>query len=245
MLAKKFTVIAPDNRGAGDSTIPANNLYTSEAMAADLKGLLDFLNINETLVFGHDKGAGPTAALAAQHRNLVKGVGFAEYALPGFGYEQLWNPAPNWDLYQNWQLAFWSVPDAAEYFIRGREKDTLSWYFFHSWYQGPESMPRDILDRYANSISKPGFLRAMLEPFSIAAVTADNAFFNKTLRGMPIDVPVIAMGGEASLAPKALTEQLWKPVARDLTAVIVPKSGHLIGGCIRYLCMIEADALLV
>lgn len=44
ILASHFTVIAPDNRGAGDSSIPADNDYSSEAMASDLKGLLDFLH---------------------------------------------------------------------------------------------------------------------------------------------------------------------------------------------------------
>lgn len=67
ILAERFTVIAADNRGNGDSSIPANDDYTSEAMASDLKGLLDFLKINETLIFGHDKGCGPTSALAAQY----------------------------------------------------------------------------------------------------------------------------------------------------------------------------------
>ena len=69
-------------------------------------------------------------------------------------------------------------------------------------------------------------------PFAVPTITADNAFFNKTLRGKPIDVPVLGLGGEASLSPKALIEQLWGPTARNLTADVVPKAGHWIGLCI-------------
>ena len=215
----------------GDSSIPANNDYTSEALASDLKGVLDFLKINETLIFSHDKGCGPAAALAVQNRNLVKGVGFAEYVLPGYGYEEFWTPAPNWNLYQNWQLAFFAVPDAAEFFIRGREKDMLSWYFYHSSYSGPESITTDHLERYTNSISKPGFLRSMMGPFATYTVAADNKFFNRTLRAKPLDIPVLALGGEASLSPLALIQQIWGPVGTNVIADVVPKAGHWIGNC--------------
>lgn len=103
------------------------------------------------------------------------------------------------------------------------------------------SFPDDILQQYTNSISKPGFLRALMGPFAVATMTADNAFFNKTLRGKPLDVPVLGLGGEASLAPKALIEQLWGPTARNLTADVVPKAGHWIGMCIYYELEVATD----
>lgn len=179
ILASHFTVIAPDNRGAGDSSIPADNDYSSEAMASDLKGLLDFLHLNQTLVFSHDKGVGAASALAALFPDSVTSLGVSEYVLPGFGYEQFSCPSPTWDLYANWQLAFFSVTDAAEFFIRGREKDMLAWYFYHSSYKGNEAIPDEVLQRYTTSISKPGFLRSMLGPFSTASTTADRNLFTK------------------------------------------------------------------
>ncbi|KAF2099693.1 putative hydrolase [Rhizodiscina lignyota] len=228
VLAQHYTVIAPDNRGMGDSSIPANNVYTSEAIASDLKGVLDFLRINQTLVFSHDKGAGFAAALSAQNRNLVRAVGFSEYGLPGFGYEQFWVPQPTWDLYQNWQLAFFAIPDAAEYFIRDREKQMLSWYFFHTSYSGNEAIPDDILNRYTNSISKPGFLRAMMGPFATYTVAADNKFFNQTLRSKPLAMPMLVLGGEASISPVSLMQQIWGSVGTKVTYDVVPKAGHWI-----------------
>lgn len=197
-------------------------------MAADLKGVLDFLNITETFVFSHDKGVGPATSLAIENPGLVKALGVSEYPLPGFGYESAWTPAPNWSLYQNWQLAFFSVPDAAEFFIRGREKEMLSWYFYHSSYSGPLSVPLDILDQYTNSIAKPGFLRALFQPFSVASVYADSAYFNGTLRANPLSIPVLGLGGEASLAPLSLVEQVYGPIGTNVTADVVPKAGHWI-----------------
>lgn len=229
LLAQHFAVIAPDNRGMGNSLLPPDRLYTSEAMAEDLYGLLKFLNINQILILSHDKGCGPAAALAILHPELVKGIIFSEYGLPGFGYEQAWNPTHGWDLFQNWQLAFFSVPEAAEFFIRGREKEMLSWYFFHASYSGNEAINDEILTRYANSISKPGFLRSMLEPFAAYTVRADNEFFTRTLGEKKIAAPTLVLGGEASLAPTALLEMFWGGVSSSLTAEIVPKAGHWIG----------------
>ncbi|KAK7739964.1 hypothetical protein SLS53_005558 [Cytospora paraplurivora] len=228
ILAENFTVIAPDNRGAGDSSIPPDGNYTAAATADDLKAVLDFLNITETYVFSHDKGAGFATALAAKYGSgLVRRLGVSEYALPGgFGYEQSVTPGYWFDLYQNWQLAFFSVPDAAEFFIRGRERQMLEWYFHHGSYSGPAAFTEDIVDRYASSISKPGFLRAMLGPFAMRTVASDATFFNGTIGVTPLAMPVLALGGEASFATS--TEQLWGPVADDLVTDVVPKAGHWI-----------------
>lgn len=171
ILADTYTVIAPDNRGAGDSSIPPDGNYGVEASADDLKGVLDFLNITSAYVFSHDKGVGMATALAIKYPSLVKRLGVAEYFLPGFGYEDAAGPAPYWDLYANWQLSFFQVPDLAEFLMSGKEKQFLEWYFFHSSYSGPASFSEDTVNQYATSISKPGFLRAMLGPFSTAAIS--------------------------------------------------------------------------
>ncbi|KAK0649649.1 Alpha/Beta hydrolase protein [Cercophora newfieldiana] len=226
ILAENFTAIAPDNRGAGDSSIPPDSDYSAAASAADLKGVLDFLNITETYVFSHDKGVGMAAALAAEHPSLVKRASFSEYILPGFGYEAASAPAPFWDLWANWQLAFCSVPDAAEFLIRGRETDVLSWWFYHCSYSGVESFSEETLNRYATSISKPGFLRGMLGPFSTQSVRADAALFKGTAEH-PLDMPILMLGGEACFG--AAAGQVLAGIAAKVEADVVPKAGHWIG----------------
>jgi len=228
LVEKGFTVIAPDNRGAGDSSIPPDGNYSSTANAADLKGVLDFLNITETYVFSHDKGVGMAIALAIQYPGLVKRLGISEYVLPGYGYEEAGNPEPWWDLYANWHLSLFSVTDAAEFLLRGREREFLDWYFFHISYSGVASFTEDLSNRYASSISKPGFLRAMLGPFSTRAVRDDAAFFRGTL-GVdgPLDVPTLALGGEASFG--RWIGDVFANVSTKLEADIVPKAGHWIG----------------
>lgn len=228
ILAENYTVIAPDNRGAGDSSLPPNGDYSAEASAGDLKGVLDFLNITSAYVFAHDKGVGMATALAIQSPSLVKRLSIAEYPLPGFGYELSANPAPFWDLYANWQLAFFQVTDLAEFLMSGKEKQFLQWYFFHGSYSGTASFSEDTVNQYATSISKPGFLRAMLGPFSTASVAADAKFFNESLNAGPLDVPLLGMGGEASLGLRPAILQFYSPISSNLEVDIIPKAGHWI-----------------
>jgi pimeloyl-ACP methyl ester carboxylesterase len=226
ILAQNYTVIAPDNRGAGDSSIPSNGDYSAEASGDDLKAVLDFLNVTSAYVFSHDKGVGFAMALAAKHPSAVKRLGLSEYVLPGFGYQDAVVPGPFWDLYQNPQLAFFQIPDFAEFLMSGKEREFLLWYFYHGSYSGPDSMTEDTVNRYASAISKPGFLRAMLGPFSTASINADTKFFNETVGQSPLQMPVLAMGGESSFGVEGLIESLFGPLADNIEVDTVPKAGH-------------------
>lgn len=103
----------------------------------------------------------------------------------------------------------------------------LEWYFYHMSYAGPTAFSEDIVNRYATSISKPGFLRAMFGPFAAGTVGEDALFFNGTLGRQPLAMPVLALGGEAGFG--SAVGAAWSPVASNLVSAIVPKAGHWIG----------------
>ena len=54
-LSKRFRVVVPDLRGHGLSPAPEGK-YTMESMAADVIRLLDDLNIDRAVLFGHSLG---------------------------------------------------------------------------------------------------------------------------------------------------------------------------------------------
>lgn len=223
LAAQGYTVLAPDTRGSGASTIPSDEDYTAEVMAEDLKGMLDFLEISQAYVVGHDLGCRPATALAAKYPERVPRVILTEFLLAGFGFENFFGPTRNftWDVYSNWQLPIFSVPDVAEFLLRDRERQFLAWFFWHSSYQGlPVS--DEHLERYTREMSKPGFIRSTAG--SYAAVWVDYDFFVR-LREAPLTMPTLVLGGEASLGPFL---NLWQGVASDLSTDVVPKAGHWI-----------------
>ncbi|KAK6450117.1 hypothetical protein FP744_10006367 [Trichoderma asperellum] len=229
ILAEQYTVIAVDVRGTGDSSIPPNEDYTCETVAGDLKGVLDFLNITSAYVFAHDSGVGMATALAIQHPSMVKRLAIAEYLFPGFGYEQAAAPGPYMDLYGNPQLSAFTIPDFAEFLVTGKEKQLLQWYFYKGSYSGGTSFSEETLNRYTSSISKPGFLRSMLGVYSAATVHADSQFFRSHLGPSPLNIPVLAIGGEASNGNEDIMRVLYSRVSTDLSTAVVPKAGHWLG----------------
>lgn len=62
-LSKRFRVVVPDLRGHGLSPAPEGK-YTMESMAADVIRLLDDLNIDRAVLFGHSLGGYVTLAAA-------------------------------------------------------------------------------------------------------------------------------------------------------------------------------------
>lgn len=64
-LADRFTVIAPDLRGAGESDRPATG-YDKKTTAADIRALVASLGSSRIHLVGHDIGAAVAYAFAAQ-----------------------------------------------------------------------------------------------------------------------------------------------------------------------------------
>ena len=239
ILAENFTVIAPDNRGQGDSSLSPTENYTAPAGGEDLRAILNFLNITKTFVFAHDKGVGLATSLALEHPELIERLILAEYPLPGYGYStEVTSP----NIYYNWQLAFFAVPDAAQFFVQGREKEMLAWYFFHGSYSGNDVISNDLLETYTRNLAKPGFLRAMFQYF--AAAFSDAEYFKSKISAGKLQMPLLAMGGEASFAPAALLRKAFEPVAADLTVAVIPKAGHWIVSQSRITRLLRTDVKL-
>ena len=74
-LAERFTVVAPDLRGYGDSAKPAGTAdhvnYSKRVMAADLVALMASLGHARFAVAGHDRGGRVAYRLALDHPQAV------------------------------------------------------------------------------------------------------------------------------------------------------------------------------
>src|SRR5690348_4002896 len=82
-LAERFTVIAPDLRGLGNSDRPLTG-YDKRTLAADVSALLGSLGLSKIGLAGHDWGAVAGFYLAYDHPELVERLMVLD-ALPGLG----------------------------------------------------------------------------------------------------------------------------------------------------------------
>src|SRR5262245_38829952 len=113
LLAEKFTVIAPDPRGIGDSAIPKDGL-DMKTTAVRIHALAKSLGIEKPRVVGHDIGLMVAYACAAQFPEETEKLVLMDPFLPGVaGWEAVYNNLAIWHFRFNG-----STPEAL---VRGRE----------------------------------------------------------------------------------------------------------------------------
>lgn len=80
-LADRYTLVAPDLRGFGDSDKP-DGPFGADAHAADILGLLDALGAERAGIVGHDVGGAAMQPLARQAPQRLAGLFFFDFVYP-------------------------------------------------------------------------------------------------------------------------------------------------------------------
>jgi pimeloyl-ACP methyl ester carboxylesterase len=213
LLAEKFTVIAPDLPGIGDSEIPAGGLDMKTA-AIRIHALAKSLGVEKARVVGHDIGLMVAYAYAAQFPAETEKLVVMDAFLPGVtGWEDVYNNPGIWHFRFNGP-----TPEAL---VRGRERA----YFEHFWNNfaahKDHSLPEADRAAYAAVYARPGRIRAGWAYFvSFQQAAKDFAELSRT----KLTMPVLAIGGEK--ANGALLGQQMKIVALDATMIVLKDCGH-------------------
>ena len=216
-LAEHFTVIAPDYRGAGDTSRPVGG-YDKKTMAADIHALVCALGFERASIVGHDIGMMVAYAYAASFPEETERLVVMDAYLPGteVGDEIARHP-------KLWHLSFHGLRDVPEMLTAGREREYLG-YFFRNYSMNMASFPPSELDEYGKVFAAPGAMRAGFELYRALPQDAED---NRVLKRTPLAMPVLAIGGGGSTAGPLL-KRTMKEVASDLRAVTIPSSGHFI-----------------
>src|SRR5271166_4278649 len=213
MLAERFTVIAPDLPGIGDSAIPEDGLDMKTA-AIRIHVLARSIGVQKAAVVGHDIGLMVAYAYAAQFPAEVSKLVVMDAFLPGVGeWEAVYNNPGFWHFRFNGP-----TPEAL---VEGRERT----YFEHFWNDFAADKTRSIpeADRkaYAAAYARPGRMRAGWAYFvSFQRAAKDFAQLSQT----KLTMPVLVIGGEKALG-EVLGQQM-KLVASDVTVVVLNDTGH-------------------
>jgi len=212
-LARTHTVIAPDLRGIGQSSIPADG-YTKAVMAQDIHALVHSLGSPRIRLVGHDIGLMVAYAYAAQYPSEVDRIVLMDAFLPGVG-----NWRDVWLLRDLWHFHFYGETPLA--LVTGRERI----YFEHFWNDFAADRTRSVPegDRriYTDAYARPGGMRAGFEVFRAFERDAqDFARFART----PLPTPMLVLTGEKA-SGDFLIEQ-GRLVATTVEGVVVRNSGH-------------------
>jgi pimeloyl-ACP methyl ester carboxylesterase len=213
VLAERFTVIAPDLPGIGDSAIPANGLDMKTA-AIRIHALARSLGVQKAEVVGHDIGLMVAYAYAAQFPAEVEKLVVMDAFLPGVeGWEAVYNNPGIWHFRFN--------GPTPEKLVQGRERTYFDYFWNDFAADKMRSIPEADRRAYAAAYARPGRMRAGWAYFvSFQQAAKDFAELSRT----KVTMPVLVIGGEKSLG-EVLGQQM-KLVATDVTVVVLKDAGH-------------------
>jgi len=210
VLATRFTVIAPDLPGIGDSAIPNEGLNMTTA-AIRIHELARSLGVGKARVVGHDIGLMVAYSYAAQFPSETEKLVVMDAFLPGVaGWEGVYN-SPNL-----WHFRFHgSTPETL---VQGRERIYFDYYWNEFAADRTRSLPEADRQAYAAAYARPGRMRAGWGYFD--SLPQDFAQLSQT----KLTMPVLSIGGEKSLGTM-LGDQM-KLVATDVTVIVLKNTGH-------------------
>lgn len=212
-LADRFTVIAPDLPGIGDSEIPNDGLDMKTA-ANRIHALVRSLGITKARVVGHDIGLMVAYAYTAQFPSEVEKLVVMDAFLPG---------VPGWELAYNspdyWHFRFHGpTPEAL---VEGREKIYFAYFWNALAADKTRSLPEPDREAYVAAYSRPGRMGAGWAYFASWPQTA-NEFAE--MAKMRLTMPVLCIAGEKASA--AILGPQMKLVASDVTVINLKDTGH-------------------
>ena len=216
-LSERFTVIAPDLRGCGDSDRPTSG-YDKRTVAEDVHQLVQLLGLRPVNVVGHDVGMMVAYAYASLYPAEVKRLALMEAALAGFGLEALYDAAKTPRMFH---LPLFEAPNGlAEALITGREKLFVSHMMRQQAYN-TTALEQEALDEYTRHLSAPGALHGGIEHFRAHTLDAEH---NREHARTKLPMPVLTVGGTASFGVHLEGE--IRPLAARMRAVMIDECGH-------------------
>jgi len=215
LLADRFTVIAPDLPGIGDSSIPTDKI-DMKTSATHIHALARSLGVEKARVVGHDIGLMVAYAYATQFPTETEKLVVMDAFLPGVpGWEAIYNDPNVWHFRFNGEY-----PEAL---VKGRERTYFEYFWNVLAADKTHSIPEADRKAYTEAYSKPGRMRAAWAYFaSWPQLAKDFAQLSQN----KLTMPVLSIGGEKSLGNE-LAQQM-KLVATDVNVVVLKDTGHWI-----------------
>jgi pimeloyl-ACP methyl ester carboxylesterase len=212
-LAEKFTVIAPDLPGIGDSDIPRDGLDMKTA-AIRIRALAKSLGVSKARIVGHDIGLMVAYAYAAQFPSEVDKLVVMDAFLPGVsGWELAYNNPKMWHFRFNGP-----TPEAL---VQGREKIYFAYFWNDLAADKTHSLPAADREAYVAAYSRTGRMRAGWAYF---AAWPDTAKDFAEMAQTKLTIPVLSIAGEKASA--VILGPQMKLVATDVTVIEFKDTGH-------------------
>jgi pimeloyl-ACP methyl ester carboxylesterase len=190
LAADHYRVLAPDLRGFGGSSRPAEvEAYVAPRMVGDVIGLLDHLSIERAHLVGHDWGAAISWMTAALVPDRVASVTALSVGHPAAFRSAGWGQRE-----KSWYMLLFQFPGVAERWLSADGFRNL-----RQWSGHPD------IDPVVERLAEPGALAASLNLYR--AILPPASLVEPPLELPPVQAPAMGVwsSGDLALTEEAMT----------------------------------------
>jgi haloacetate dehalogenase len=214
-LAERFTVVAADLRGYGDSSKPAGGSghvnYSKRAMAADQVALMRSLGFERFTVVGHDRGARVAHRMALDHRDAVERIAVFDIAPTATMYART---DMEFARRYFWWFFLIQPEPLPEHLIAGDPE-----FFLRTHIVGqsktPGSCPEELFQEYLRCYLNPAARHAICEDYRAAA--SIDLVHDAEDANVAITAPLLALwGAKGTVGQLYDVLATWREKATDV-----------------------------
>lgn len=229
-LAERFTVVAADLRGYGDSGKPETTAdhapYSKRAMALDMAEVMTALGHETFFLAGHDRGARVSHRLALDHAGRVRKLAVLDIAPTREMYRG------TTDLFARlyWHWFFLITPAPFPERMIGADPDAYWLKKCGSGSAGLSAFAPEALAEYLRCFRDPATIHASCEDYRAAAtidIAHDDADGDRKL-----DCPLLVLWGKNGVIETCFDAlALWRERATDVRGHALPGGHYLAEEC--------------
>ena len=220
LAAQGWRAVAPDLRGYGDTSRPAErSAYRLPLLLDDVAALFDALGARRRLLIGHDWGALIAWSFAIRRIRPLDGLIVMNVPHPDVFWHVLTH---SWrQRLRSWYVVFFQLPRLPELAMTAGGARAVQ-RAFTRMSRNPAAFPPDVLARYRDNALAPGAMTAMLNYYRANFGT----MMATKRRSPPIVVPVLMVWGEHDTALGIELTEGYGGLVDDFTLVRLPDASH-------------------
>ena len=229
-LAERFTVVATDLPGYGDSFRPAtaddHAPHSKRALALDHVQAMAGLGHEQFGVAGHDRGGRVAYRMALDHPDRVSALAVLDIVPTA----EVWARADARLALAYWHWGFLAQPAPLPERLIAGDRDAFVTHHLRSIGLGSsaERYPRTVMDAYRRQLADASAVHAICEDYR-AGATIDRRL-DEADRGRRIDCPVLCLWANRGALPLLYGDvlEVWEPWVREITGHGVDASHFLV-----------------
>ena len=224
-LAERFTVVAPDLRGYGDSSTPPSDAshapYSFRAMAQDQVEVMRALGFETWSVVGHDRGARVGHRMALDHPERVERLALIDIVPTYVAFSRVDQAFAT----GTYHWFFLIQPEPLPERMIGCDPGFFMRMALERWSGAGARFDPKAVAEYERCFSRPEVIHATCEDYR-AAATIDLEHDEADLERL-LDCPVLVLWGSEGRLPAAFGDliEVWRTRARQVTGRELP-CGH-------------------